>query len=213
MRTSIDRALLVSSLTLVAACGGKVIFSEGTGGAGGGGVGGSGDVATSTAEVGTSSVSNGTTSGGQSLCQDFCTKFANCIGDPAECIQGCASSLGQGCDAPLEALVDCYDTALNPETCDYQGQCDQLENEFQSCLGGDPPPPSSCVIETEAYTMTSCKSAGTCFGSPITVSCDFTSNGETFCNCFSGDVAATCQQESPDCFLETSCCLGALFGG
>jgi hypothetical protein len=219
MRTSIELALLVSSLSLVAACGGKVVFSEGTGGSGGaGGEGGSAnDVATSTSDVGTSSVAvtNGSSSssGGQGLCEDFCTKYANCIGDVAQCIQDCSSSLGQGCDPQFQALVECLDSAFNPQTCAYQGECDQLSTELAVCLGDEPPPPGQCLTEMATGTDASCKASGTCFGTTVTVSCDAASNGSVFCSCFADNVAATCQQPSLDCTLESSCCIGALFGG
>jgi hypothetical protein len=222
MRTTIEHALLVTFLSLVAACGGKVVFSEGTGGAGGEG-GSTSDVATSTSDAATSTsdvatssvaVTNGSSSsGGKTVCQEYCDQFANCVGSPDECVQDCSFSLGQGCDAQLESAIECLVTAIDPQTCDYQGQCDQLVNELDACLNGSTPPPGQCFTEMATGTDTSCKASGTCFDTTVTVSCDVASNGSIFCSCFAADVAATCQQNSLDCFLESSCCISALFGG
>lgn len=163
---------LLGVVTLVG-CGGNVVFSED----GEGGNGGNGGATTNTTTTitsnqgGSSSNSNpvgpdtsvtNVTTGPNSICDDFCNKFADCV--EGNCIDDCLGLYAQGCAAEADQYLQCLTAKAD---CDFGGAVCQAEVEqLSECLNGN-----SCFTKGCSSGGNDCFCDGNCNGNQVSQSC------------------------------------------
>ncbi len=207
------RFFTLCSFALVAvaasACGGKVIFGEGSGGSGGttsttGGV--TTGKTSSTVVSGTSTgnvVASSSTGIDPGICAKFCAVVGNCTSSP--CDQTCQQILATpGCQSEAIALLTCITQSFDPMTCSpFPGACQMEAQVFQSC---SQPPPQQCQNQSCNGNGQACACQGQCFGSPVSTKCTLLPS--PMCQCFAnGQFVGQCTQPSGNaCDLSMGCC-------
>ena len=188
------------------ACGGKVIFSEGSGGTGASGTtAASGTTGKGSTTSTASSNPKGSSSTGinPNLCDQFCAVVGNCINSP--CQQSCQQLLATpGCKNEAAAYATCLIGNFNSQTCALPGNACQAEaSAFSSCQG---PPPDQCQQNNCGGDAQNCTCDGQCFGQAVTAQCTLLPSPT--CQCFvNGQLAGSCSQGGGNaCSLDQGCC-------
>lgn len=193
-------SLLVAMVTFAAACGGKVVFDAGAGGAGG----------ASPTSTSTHAATSGTSSGsGAAPCATFCAAevSAGCAVPASGCEHVC--ELEQAYAGPcaslaadLRACVVAKGFPSAPQCIDFQG-CEAQQKTFTACEY----PPGGCMASTCVEQMGERACSTTCGPHVYASQCKATAPPSA-CTCLvDGTVVGTCTDE-----LSSSgeCCI-ALF--
>lgn len=193
----------IGALALLAACGGKVVFIEGGGGAPGTATGSS-----------TSAVSTG---GPDPACEALCHS-PQCDDHPSQCVAQCDATL-PGCEAEGEAFLVCAAANLEPSSCALHGwnassgiACTGERLEFLTCRYAEHHcvgPASGCDVSPDhtqdCHTSCDFGELGAHCAAPDV-------EGKLLCECtINGAVVATCKGFvfDPD---EPDCCEPTFFG-
>jgi hypothetical protein len=203
---------MLGSLLLVvsaSACGGKVVYSAGSGGSGGTGTTGTGQSSSKSTGTGTSvtSTSSGTSSStgiGPDTCKNYCAVVGPCLNAP--CDQSCQQALQTpGCQSEAAALIACITQSFDTATCNLKSPnaCQAEASAFQQCTS---PPPQGCSNQMCTGDGQSCGCDATCFGSPVSTKCTLLPSPQ--CQCFmNGQLVGSCTQGGGfACAPDTGCC-------
>jgi hypothetical protein len=195
-----ERLLLPAlGLVLVAACGGKVIWSgEADGGAGGAHAKSS---STGIEENPAPSSSTGLVS---NACEAFCG-IPSCGGNDPSCLESCLAGYVPGCEGQADALVKCIVANVTASSCEPPpGACAKEIAAYGACTNPGQCATSSCDVET-----VKCLCEGTCFGSEVTALCSIVSDGSYECECMlNGNTVGSCTSadDANACDLNGGCC-------
>jgi hypothetical protein len=205
-----------SLLLFGVACGGKVVVEStgttGAGGAGGGGGAGGTDFVASTSVVGPSSVASSST-GGVSLCQQFCANEASTgCNSSTECLASCENAIAMAgaCASQLNAVLQCF-IGSGTTTCTSADLCQGPAQAYQACVS-----PQTCTGPTSCSGTSdgTCDCFAECNGSKLEVQCT-PGNATDFCTCFKDgmpiDKCGEPQGTGLACSIEQGCCAKSFF--
>jgi hypothetical protein len=187
----------IAGLGLLAACGGKVIWTPN------GSDGGAGSTSTgsSTGTVMTGKVSS-SASGASNACEKYCS-VPGCTANDPGCLTACEQLYTTGCEQLADAYVTCLAESIEPPDCSAGAPCAGAFTAYGKCgVGSSCSPTSLC-----SQGGNTCGCTGECFGQKVGTACTATPTGFS-CDCLvNGATVGSCVGiEGTFCNLANNCC-------